>query len=136
MPTRGGFVSPHPLKIIVPACFLLTSAGWMWTPKKVLAARWTREHGGAKAPVVATRRADSLAINVVNTMPHPFSLSYQNGDKQTQLGNVEAGAASLVVIRDLQRDSVTVWASAPQHDEPFKKTFAVHSKEPALWRLE
>jgi hypothetical protein len=126
----------HAFNIIVPICLMFTAAGWTRVPAPGLAAGRASMHGGRTAPLAThVRRADSLTVSVINTMSHRMSLSYENGDKQVPLGNVEGSSTIQVVLRDLQRDSVTVSGSAPQHEDPFKKTFAVHSGAPAVWQF-
>jgi len=129
-------MSRRPFKIIVLVCLALAAAGWRLAPGENRADGYACSHVGATAPRVARALpGDSLMISVINTMPHRMSISYENGDKQVPLGNVEGSSTTQVVLRDLQRDSVTVSGSAPEHDDPFKKTFAVHSREPAVWQF-
>jgi spore coat protein U-like protein len=129
-------MSRRTLTVIGPVCLVLAAAGWKLTPGETRANGLAFGYSATPTALAAhALSGDTLAINVVNTMPHRMSLSYENGDKQVPLGNVEGSSTTQVVLRDLQRDSVTVWGSAPQHDDAFKKTFAVHSKAPAVWQF-
>jgi hypothetical protein len=122
--------------IIVPVCLVLAAAGWRLTPGETHANGMAFGYATTRTPIAAhALPGDTLAIGVINSMSHRMSLSYENGDKRVELGNVEGSSTTQVVLRDLQQDSVTVWGSAPQHDDPFKKTFAVHSKAPAVWEF-
>ncbi|HVT37621.1 MAG TPA: hypothetical protein VHE78_01130 [Gemmatimonadaceae bacterium] len=129
-------MSRRALTFIVPVCVVLAAAGWRVTPGEIRADGRPRQHEAGPPPrAVRALPGDTVAISVINTMPHRMRLSYENGDHQVPLGDVEGNTTTQVVLRNLQGDSVTVWGWAPQHDDPFRKTFAVHARAQAVWQF-
>jgi len=118
---------------------LFLAAGLIWIAPHVPQRSVLRTDSSNRASMSPSTtpfvRADSIVIDISNSMPHPMTITYEVHGDRKPLGTVDPGTERLITIRDLQGDSVVVWATngLPPHDIPH--TFPTHSATNLKWDL-
>lgn len=88
----------------------------------------------AQASRLAPRMSDSVVVNIINTMDHPWDISYLNGEARVPLGHVDGGATTAVALPKVVGDSVTLVAISSEMGI-LSRTFPTHSATALVWQF-
>lgn len=80
-----------------------------------------------------TTRGD-IAINIINTMNHPWDVFYLQGETRVPVGHVEGGGTTAVAVPDVASDSVTLVVVSDAMGV-LARTFPTHSATSLVWQL-